>query len=118
MISNYVLVAFALSFFQTLGWIYFDGRKRRNVAYREKVSRDLSKFPKPQKELLAALFYPQGLHARWIQAMVIGSCSLILALPFYFPLCWYLSGRPWECLAAIVIGSYLAANLGELTLNR
>jgi hypothetical protein len=114
---DWVALAFAVAFCQTFGWIYFDGRKRRSAAYREKVSAGLQRLPASQQPLLKTLFYPQKLHDRWVQAMVIGTCSLVLALPLYLPLTWWLSGQLWQPLVAIVLASYLAANLGEFLLN-
>ncbi|GMV37299.1 MAG: hypothetical protein AMXMBFR61_18070 [Fimbriimonadales bacterium] len=112
-----LLLAFALTFLQSLGWTYFDGRKRRNPAYRDRVLAGISRIPERQRKILVALFYPQTLHARWVQATVIGTCSLILAVPFYLPLCWLLGANPWACLGVIVLTSYVAANAGEFLLN-
>jgi hypothetical protein len=110
-------LAFALSFMQTFGWIYFDGRKRRSHKYRDKVMEGLSRLPMPQRDRFATLFYPRTMQERWVQAMVIGTCSLVLAIPFYLPPAWYYTSMPWASLGTIILASYLAAVLGEFLLN-
>lgn len=114
---DWIAVAFTVVFCQTFGWIYFDGRKRRNLAYRAKVEDGLSRLPSAQRSVFIALFYPQTVQTRWFQAIVVGTCSLILALPIYLPVAWYLYGSPYKPLGAIVVASYLAALLGEFLLN-
>lgn len=114
---DWVTIVFTLSFLQTLGWTYFDGRKRRNQVYRAKVEDGLSRLPSAQRAVFIALFYPRSVQARWFQAVVIGTCSLTLALALYFPACWYYYGTPLKPFAAVVVGSYLAALLGEFSLN-
>jgi hypothetical protein len=113
----WVEVAFAVTFCQTLGWIYFDGRKRRSATYRQRIMGDLERMPARQRDRLAALFYPQGARSRWFQAMVVGTGSLLLAVPIFLPFAWYFSEHLWASLGAIVLGSYVAANIGEFTLN-
>ena len=113
----WVDLAFAVTFLQTLGWIYFDGRKRRSAKYREKVMAGLERMPERQRDMLAALFYPRDLRARLFQAMVIGTGSLLLAVCIYLPVAWWQSGSFWPSLGAIVLASYIGANLGEFTLN-
>jgi hypothetical protein len=113
----WIEIAFAVTFCQTFGWIYFDGRKRRSKSYRHKVMDDLERMPGRQRDMLTALFYPQHARARLFQAMVVGMCSLILAVPIYLPFAWYLSGSFWASFGAIFLASFIAANLGEFTLN-
>lgn len=108
---------FILTIVTGFGWACFDGRKRVSKRYRSRITNRLDNMPDISRDRFFVLFLPQKFSERLAQALIIGLCTVIVMIPFWFVFGCWLGRWPLHSLLFTAIGGILGAVLGEFILN-